>query len=91
LKRFALRRPKQAAAIKGVFMDLTQLSQVLDELEPGMSIAIPKDWFSVHVNGADETERDVRTIDLAVQRDCTWERNPETQLLTFVKQPSKSK
>ena len=68
-------------------MDFEQLCRILDELEPGMSIAIPKDWFTLHIDGEDETERDVKTIETAGEKNCTWEHNPETQMLTFSKQP----
>lgn len=67
-------------------MDLDALCRILDDFEPGMSIAIPKDWFSLHVEGSDEIERDVRTIELVLEHNCTWERNPETGDLTFTKQ-----
>lgn len=67
-------------------MDLDQLNRMLDELEPGMSMTIPKDWISANVPGGDETERDVATIEFVLARNCTWERDPEGRHLTFEKQ-----
>lgn len=67
-------------------MNLDQLRRILDEMEPGMSVTIPRDWFSLNIDGTDQTDRDVRTIDLVLQYGCTWERNPDTQNLTFSKQ-----
>ena len=67
-------------------MDLDQLRRVLDELEPGMSVVVPRDWVGFNVYGSDETDRDVRTIELVLEHGCTWERDPETQHLSFTKQ-----
>lgn len=69
-------------------MNLDQMCSILDTLEPGMSITIPKDWFSSNIDAADETDRNMKTIDLVLQRGCTWEQDPETQSLTFAKQPN---
>lgn len=68
-------------------MELAQLCNILDELEPGMSITIPKDWFSLNVDGTDETDRDVKTIELVLGYNCTWARDPAAKDLTFTKQP----
>lgn len=68
-------------------MDLDQLRRMLDELEPGMSVTIPKDWISANVPGADETERDMKTIEFVLAQNCTWERDPKGIHLTFEKQP----
>jgi hypothetical protein len=72
-------------------MDLDQLHRMLDELEPGMSMTIPKDWVSANVSGGDETERDLATIELVLACNCTWERDPEARHLTFEKQPAGEK
>lgn len=69
-------------------MELDQLRRMLDELEPGMSMTIPKDWISANVAGEDETERDVNMIEFVLGYNCTWERDPEGKRLTFEKQPS---
>lgn len=68
-------------------MDLNQLLRMLDEMEPGMSMTIPKDWISANVAGRDETERDVNMIEFVLGRNCTWECDPEGKRLTFEKQP----
>lgn len=67
-------------------MDFDQLRRILDELEPGMSVTLPKDWITSAVPGADETERDVNTIEFVLEHNCTWERDPEGKKLTFEKQ-----
>jgi hypothetical protein len=68
-------------------VELTQLRRILDELEPGMALTVPKDWIGLNIQGADETERDLTTIQLVLDHGCTWERDPSVQVLTFSKQP----
>jgi hypothetical protein len=68
-------------------MELSELQLILDQLEPGMSISVPKDWISLHVEGVDETERDLNTIEFVLERGCTWERDPDAKDFTFRKQP----
>jgi hypothetical protein len=68
-------------------MDLNQFCRILDELEPGMSIVVPRDWVGFNIEGADQTDRDMKTIELVLDHGCTWEQNPEAQILTFAKQP----
>jgi hypothetical protein len=69
-------------------MELTHLCRILEDLEPGMSITIPKDWFSLNVEGTDETTRDVKTIELVLGYNCTWAQDPAAKDLTFTKQPA---
>lgn len=69
-------------------MDLNQLLRMLDEMEPGMSMSIPKDWISANVAGGDETERYVNTIEFVLGHNCTWEHDPEGKRLTFEKHPT---
>jgi hypothetical protein len=71
-------------------MELSELQAMLDQLEPGMSLSVPKDWVHLNVPGADETERDLKTIELVLAHGCTWERDPEAKDLTFAKQPPTS-
>jgi hypothetical protein len=66
-------------------MELRQLRRILDELEPGMSLTVPRDWTSLNVDGADEAERDLKTIELVLEHSCTWERDPEADILTCTK------
>jgi hypothetical protein len=68
-------------------MELSDLHLILDKLEPGMSISVPKDWISLHVEGGDETQRDLNTIEFVLERGCTWERDAEAKDLIFRKQP----
>lgn len=68
-------------------MELSELRGILDRLEPGMSISVPKDWIGLNVEGADETQRDLNTIELVLEHGCTWERDPEAKELIFRKQP----
>ena len=68
-------------------MALSELRVILDQLEPGMSVSVPKDWVGVNVDGSDETQRDLKTIELVLEHGCTWERDPEAKDLTFRKQP----
>jgi hypothetical protein len=68
-------------------MDQDQLRRILNELEPGMSISIPKDWFSLNIPGPNETERDVAALEFVLEHNCTWERDPQGRSLTFEKQP----
>jgi hypothetical protein len=67
-------------------MDIGQLGRILEELEPGMALRVPLDWATSAVEGTDEAERDLRTLELAQQNGCTWERDPATKSLTFSKQ-----
>jgi hypothetical protein len=69
-------------------MDIAQLGRILEELEPGMALLVPLDWTTTAVEGSDEAERDLRTLELAQQNGCTWERDPTTKCLTFSKQPA---
>lgn len=71
-------------------MELSELQTILDQLEPGMSLSIPKDWVSLNVQGADETERDLKTIELVLEHGCTWERDPDAKDVKFAKQPPPS-
>ena len=68
-------------------MELDELRRILDQMEPGMALTVPKDWVGLHVHGADETQRDLNTIELVLEHGCTWERDPEAKDLTFSKQP----
>lgn len=68
-------------------MEFTELSSILDQLEPGMALTVPKDWVRLNVQGADDTERDLKTIELVLEHGCTWERDPEAKDLKFAKQP----
>ena len=72
-------------------MELSELQAVLNLLEPGMSLSVPKDWVGLNMQGADETERDLKTIELVLELGCTWERDPEAKDLKFAKQPPTSK
>jgi hypothetical protein len=36
-------------------MDLNQFCRILDELEPGMSIVVPRDWVGFNIEGADQS------------------------------------
>lgn len=72
-------------------MELSELRSILDQLEPGMTLSVPKDWVRLNVQGADETDRDLKTIELVLEHDCTWERDPEAKDFKFAKQPSISK
>lgn len=67
-------------------MELSELRVILDQLEPGMSLTVPKDWIGLNVGGADETQRDLNTIELVLEHGCTWERDPVGKDLTFAKQ-----
>ena len=71
-------------------MELSEMCAILAQLEPGMSLSVPKDWVSLNVEGADETERDLKTIELVLEHGCTWERDLEGRDLTFAKQPPTS-
>ena len=71
-------------------MELSEMRAILAQLEPGMSLSVPKDWVSLNVEGADETERDLKTIELVLEHGCTWERDPEGRDLTFAKKPPTS-
>ena len=68
-------------------MELRQLRRILDELEPGLSLSVPRDWTSLNIEGADEAERDLNTLELVLEHSCTWERNPDGNL-TFTKSPA---
>ncbi|RYD48171.1 MAG: hypothetical protein EOP83_26910 [Verrucomicrobiaceae bacterium] len=72
-------------------MELSELRSILDQLEPGITVSVPKDWVSLNVQGVDGTERDLKTIELALAHDCTWERDPEAKDLKFAKQQAASK
>jgi hypothetical protein len=72
-------------------MELSELRSILDQIEPGMTLSVPKDWVSLHVQGVDGTERDLRTIELVLAHDCTWERDPDGKDLKFAKQQANSK
>jgi hypothetical protein len=67
-------------------MDVDQLRRILDELEPGMSVTLPKDWITSAVTADNEAERDVKTIEFVLEYNCTWERQPDGKKLTFEKQ-----
>jgi len=67
-------------------MELGDLQRILTEMEPGMSLVVPMDWVSLNIEGKSETERDLTTIELATSHDCTWERDPAANMLTFAKQ-----
>lgn len=69
-------------------MERRGLTRILDELEPGMSLTIPRDWFSLNIDGENESARDLNTIALAGEHDCVWERDPKAATLTFTKQPT---
>ncbi len=71
-------------------MELSQLCVILDQLEPGMSLSVPKDWITLNVQGTDENERDLKTIETVLDHGCTWERNPDVHELKFSKQPPSS-
>jgi hypothetical protein len=68
-------------------MELSELRTILDQLEPGMALSVPKDWVGLNVEGADEAARDLNTIELVLAHGCTWQLDPEAQDLTFSKQP----
>jgi hypothetical protein len=74
---------------KGQQMEIGQLRRILDELEPGMSLTVPKDWVQLNVEGADETERDLKTIEMVLEHGCAWERDPQAKHLTFAKEAPK--
>lgn len=69
-------------------MDFAQLQRILGELEPGMALLVPLDWTTSNVEGSDDAERDLKTLELAQQHDCAWERDPDAKNLTFSKQPA---
>jgi hypothetical protein len=54
-------------------MEFSQLHRILGELEPGLSLTVPKDWISLNIESADDTERDLKTIELVTEQACTWE------------------
>lgn len=68
-------------------MNLIQLRRILGELEPGMTMCLPKDWISLNIDGDDETQRDLKTIELATEHGCTWQHDPEAKELSFKKEP----
>jgi hypothetical protein len=45
-------------------MKLRQLCRTPDELVSGRALRVPRDRVSSNMEGADETERDVKTIEL---------------------------
>jgi len=71
-------------------VELAQLRRILDELEPGMSLTVPGDWIGLNIEGSDETERDLKTIQLVLDHGCTWERDPSALVLTSSRQPPDS-
>lgn len=50
-----------------------------------MSLTVPKDWIGLNVEGEDQNERDLKTIEMVLEHACTWQRDPEAGALTFTK------
>jgi hypothetical protein len=68
-------------------VDHGQLRRILEDMEPGMAFVVPIDWVSLNIEGDDETQRDLNTIEVVTSHGCSWERDPDTRKLTFLKQP----
>lgn len=67
-------------------MELEQLRAMLNQLEPGMALSVPKSWIKVNVEADDDAQRDLKTIDLVTEHNCTWERDAAGEQFTFSKQ-----